>query len=155
MSVILFVCTGNTCRSSIAEGLGKKLAQEKGIEVEIISAGVAAWPGAPATWEAIQAAAELGVDLKEHRARSLETELIEKADLILTMEERHKSIILARFPKAEGKTFTLREYVTGSPGDISDPIGEPLETYRTCALELRDLIEQALDRFRQKKDKGV
>lgn len=169
MPVVLFVCTGNTCRSAMAEGLARKIAVDRGWELEVFSAGLAAWPGAPATEEAIRAAAELGADIKEHRARHLEPELVEKADLILTMTAAHKKAVMDRFPAAREKTFTLMEYVaepsaeespeeerTGGtwsspPGDIPDPVGGPLEVYRTCAARLKDLVERALDKFMQHK----
>ncbi|MBE3580182.1 MAG: low molecular weight protein arginine phosphatase [Thermoanaerobacteraceae bacterium] len=147
MPAILFVCTGNTCRSSMAEGLAKKIAREKGWTGEIWSAGVAAWPGAPATDEAIRAAAEWEVDISQHRARPLDAELVDKADLILTMAEHHKRQILDRFPRAAGKVFTLAEYAASEEGDIPDPIGYPLEAYRACAARLKELIEKALDRL--------
>ncbi|MGB9661850.1 MAG: low molecular weight protein arginine phosphatase [Moorellaceae bacterium] len=160
MPVVLFVCTGNTCRSAMAEGLARKIAGDRGWELEVFSAGLAAWPGAPATEEAIRAAAELGADIKEHRARHLESELVEKADLILTMTAAHKKAVMDRFPAAREKTFTLMEYVAEpsaeeSPeeerGDIPDPVGGPLEVYRTCAARLKDLVERALDKFVQHK----
>lgn len=150
MAAILFVCTGNTCRSIMAEGLAKKMAKDKGWDLEIFSAGVVAWPGAPATEEAIKAVAELEADISGHRARSLDLDLVEKADLILTMTEAHKRQIIDRFPQAREKTFTLTEYATSCPGDIPDPIGGPLEVYQACVAQLKGLIEQALDKFMAK-----
>ncbi|MGI9953125.1 low molecular weight protein arginine phosphatase [Moorellaceae bacterium AZ2] len=147
MPAILFVCTGNTCRSSMAEGLAKKIAREKGWAGEILSAGVAAWPGAPATEEAIRAAAEWEVDIRHHRSRALDAGLVDKADLILTMTEQHKRQVLERFPQAGGKVFTLTEYATSRTGDIPDPLGHSWEAYRACAARLKELIERTLDRL--------
>jgi len=149
MRRILFVCTGNTCRSSMAEALAKKLLEEKEEkkeDIEVISAGIAAFPGMPAAGEAIDALSELGIDLKSHRSALLTPEAVREADLVLTMTARHRDHVRALVPGSEDKVFTLGEYA-GQEEDISDPIGQPIEVYRECARKLKGLIEKTLARF--------
>jgi len=149
---ILFVCTGNTCRSSMAEALARKILAErpegKG-RLEFSSAGVAALTGNRASLEAVEALAGMGVDLRDHRATLLTPGIISEADLILTMTRAHREHILEIFPSAAGKVFTLAEYA-GAAGDVPDPIGQPVEVYRSCAERLKDLIARAIDRLREK-----
>ena len=110
MQRILFVCTGNTCRSPMAAGLFAKILQEKGVTgVEITSAGLVAVDGAPASAEAIEAMRRAGVDLTGHRARRLTREMALAADLVLTMTRRQKEAVLALAPEAGEKIFTLTE----------------------------------------------
>lgn len=143
---ILFVCTGNTCRSSMAEALARHLLGEWGEEdVEVSSAGVFALPNAPATEEAVQALAEEGIDLGGHRARLLTAAMVHEADLVLTMTGGHKRYVLELAPEAKGKVFTLAEYA-GVGADLPDPLGRPLAVYRRYAGELRWLLTHALRR---------
>ncbi|MEW6447884.1 MAG: low molecular weight protein arginine phosphatase [Bacillota bacterium] len=154
MQRILFVCTGNTCRSSMAEGIFKNLLAMEGIEgVEVASAGIFALPGSPATPEAVDALAEWGIDLGGHRARLLSPEMVHEADLILTMTARHKEAVLEMAPKAEGKVFTINEYA-GFAGDIPDPIGKPVFFYRQYAEEIRRLCRLVLERFLAEREKN-
>ncbi len=157
---VLFVCTGNTCRSPMAAGMLERAARQRRLEITVSSAGVGAWEGAPATAEAVIAAADYGVDLKRHRARRLTAALVEGADLVLTMTRRQKEDVLALVPGARGKVYALKEYVARieaelgggqeerGPGgsksetiDIPDPIGCSLAVYRSCAGELHAATE--------------
>lgn len=115
MCTILFVCTGNTCRSSMAAALARKYLQERGAlgKWQVTSAGLAAAEGAPPTPEAVDAVAELGADLTGHRARRLTPEMVEQADLILTMTREHNQAVLRQVPQAEGKVYTLKEFARG------------------------------------------
>ena len=101
---VLFVCTGNTCRSSMAEGLLKAMGEH-----EVRSAGVAAEAGSPASPYAVDALFSKGIDITTHRARFISAEDVEWADIILTMTRRHKELLLERFPHAEHKLYTLKE----------------------------------------------
>ncbi|MEG6617451.1 low molecular weight protein arginine phosphatase [Peptococcaceae bacterium 1198_IL3148] len=145
---ILFVCTGNTCRSSMAAGLAKDIVKKRNLEqtIEIISAGTMAWPGSPATAQAVQALAEKNIDINDHQASMLTDELITTADLILTMTAGHRQQVLQKAPETEKKVYTLCQYAE-EEGDIPDPYGQPLPVYQACAARLEQLITKALDKI--------
>ncbi|RJX19027.1 MAG: low molecular weight protein arginine phosphatase [Ammonifex sp.] len=147
MRQILFVCTGNTCRSSMAEGICKNLLAAEGVaDVDVVSAGIYALTGAPASPEAVEALAEWGIDLSGHKARLLTPETVKDVDLVLTMASHHKKAVLEMAPEEKEKVFTLTEYA-GFAGDIPDPIGKPLFFYRQYAEEIRRLCRLAMARF--------
>jgi protein-tyrosine phosphatase len=152
---ILFVCTGNTCRSPMAEGLCRSLLSHfrLGQDVRVSSAGLSAMAGWPASEAAIAVMAEQGIDLSGHQAVCLTIEQVRGADLVLTMEERQKQFLLEKYPAATGKVFALKEYAMrvedevrqGGPKhsgryDIPDPFGQPIEVYRRCAAALTSAI---------------
>ena len=135
---ILFVCTGNTCRSAMAAAIFNDIAMKRDIDVMIESAGLAAPDGEQASLNAVKALAEMGIDLSYHRAKTLSPELIGIADIILTMTGSHKAVISQYAPD---KVFTLKEYV-GENGDVADPYGGDIEIYRATASELKTLLEK-------------
>lgn len=112
--IILFICTGNTCRSPMAEGLMRRLAQEAGLELTIKSAGVAAMVGGPISAHSKRVLEDKGAQA-EFVSQAVNDELVEEADLILTMTVRHKQQVLARFPAAASKIYVLKEYAQDDP----------------------------------------
>lgn len=140
---VLFVCTGNTCRSPMAAALFNKIAVERNLDVRIESAGLFANDGDCATGEAIIAMKKYGIDLLGHHAQAINTELLEKCDLILTMTAAHKMVLEQSAP---GKTFTICEYA-GEEGDIPDPYGSDVEEYERCAARLYEVLEKCADRI--------
>ena len=139
---ILFVCTGNLCRSPMAAGLMRQRLAAAGLDghVQVASAGVYAIPGRPASAYAVDVMAERGVDISQHRSRDLTLADIERADLILVMEEAHRRSIFHLAPQHLRKVFLLSE-MAGRHHDIEDPYGDPIEEYRRCADELEDLLD--------------
>ncbi|MBM7622887.1 low molecular weight protein arginine phosphatase [Sporohalobacter salinus] len=106
---ILFVCTGNTCRSSMAEYIFKDLAESD--KYEVMSAGVSAVNGKDPAPQAKQIMSEKGIDISNHQTQKLTEDLVTEADLILTMTHQHKSSVLSMFNESEDKVFTLKEFV--------------------------------------------
>lgn len=140
MKTVLFVCTGNTCRSPMAEALFRhRIGADAGWDSN--SAGLYACSGSPATANAIAAAKELGVDLSHHRSKPLTKELVRSADLIVAMTDDHRFQILRCFPKVGKKVFLIKSFGTSNvPTDVSDPFGGSLSVYK----KTRDEIDRAL-----------
>ncbi|MCG2711045.1 MAG: threonylcarbamoyl-AMP synthase [Candidatus Omnitrophica bacterium] len=139
---VLFVCTGNSCRSAMAEGLMKKIVEDSK-NIHISSAGVAAYEGMPASNEAIFVMRKSGVDISEHKARRVTDEMLKQADFILVMEQGHKQYILKKRIELTKKVFLLKEFAEDQPGELSiqDPIGMSIGFYEKVAGELRKSIE--------------
>lgn len=128
---IVFVCTGNTCRSPMAQALAIQQAQKQGLDCHIISAGLAAYRDAGASENAIEAMREIGVDISGHRSQPLTPSIIRQADIIVPMTGQHRQLLTAMGVPAE----KLR-----SIGEIPDPYGGDLDVYRQC----RDTLQQAV-----------
>ncbi|MFO1502065.1 MAG: ribose 5-phosphate isomerase B [Verrucomicrobiota bacterium] len=142
MKTILFVCTGNVCRSPMAEGLFRH-AVKGDSRYRVLSAGVGAVDGQPPSPHAVRALKELGVDISRQRSQMLSAELVEQADYIFGMTHGHVDAVTLLFPQAAEKTFLLREFdetLDIFEKDISDPIGGSYEVYLNC----RDQIEQGI-----------
>ena len=152
---ILLVCTGNICRSPLAEALLRRDLTARGFpEIEVGSAGTGAWDGAPASEGAYLVGLERGLDLSGHRARLLTRELVEGADLVLTMARHHR----ARVEElgGEGRVFVLGEYAgrDGEDAEVSDPFGGDLDVYRDTCAELEALSTAVTERLARERQSG-
>lgn len=145
----IFVCSGNTCRSPMAEGIFRHLLakkwqvpesqlEKKG--VTIMSAGTSAMPGMRAASQAVEVLKEMGIDLSRHRSRLLSVELVHQADLIYVMSQAHAQAVRALVPAAADKVRMLNPQ-----GDIEDPIGADVSVYKQVAEQLTALINKQLD----------
>ncbi len=143
---LLFVCTGNTCRSAMAEAITRKYIIDRGLtDVDVASAGTSAWDGSAASDGALLVGLERRLDLSMHRSQQISRALVEASDLIFTMGPHHLERVEAL--GGAGKSYLLTSYpVRGSSGRaIADPMGGDLETYRATADELESEIRRVLD----------
>lgn len=152
MKGIMFVCTGNICRSAMAHHyLQKRLYDlKRENEIFVSSCGTSAVTGDVSTQNAISCMKEYGVDLRKHKANSMFDIDVENYDLILCMTEQHKYSFLAFYPKMKDKVFTLKEYVLGKDitnVDIDDPWGYGINIYSSCAKEIVDCVDKLLEKI--------
>lgn len=144
---IIFVCTGNTCRSPMAEALLK----QKATQIEVKSYGISALPGSDMTQGAQEALKEKGIEVT-HKTNNLSKEALEWATLVLTMTEAHKQIIVSHYPHTKDKVFTLKEYANGERGNVNDPFGGSLSVYRDTLQEIETLVDQVVEKIQKRSD---
>lgn len=144
---IMFVCTGNTCRSPMAEALLK----QKAAQIEVKSYGISAFPGSEMSQGAKEALKEKGIEVT-HKANNLSEEALEWATLVLTMAEAHKQMIVSYYPHMKEKVFTLKEYANGERGNVNDPFGGSLSVYRDTLQEIEALVDQVIEKLQKRSD---
>lgn len=145
---ILFVCTGNTCRSVMAKGLLLKALSEKKVKgINVESAGLSVFNNAPPALETINVTKEAGIDVSKEKSKSVTKSLLDKSDVVLVMEDMHKSEILERFPEAKGKVFLLSEYISGGgpAREILDPMGQSFNFYKKTFEEIKKYTDKLAD----------
>jgi protein-tyrosine-phosphatase len=147
---VLVVCYGNICRSPMAEGFLNKMLQNKNdktMEIQVLSAGIHAFGGSP-TGETIEVMRAEGIDISGYRSKQLTKELVETADLILTMKKEYKDLIVSRYPESKHKVFTLKEFAGETEDlDIADPYSEGMKAYEACAKEIKQTLTNAFEKI--------
>lgn len=148
---ILFVCSGNTCRSPMAEALFVQQLKKKktisGDEIIAQSAGIYALHGSPASREAVKVMAEMDIDISNHQAQTLHEDLVQWADLILTMTEAHSREIIKEYDVPAGKIYTLAKFSRGEHVDLIDPFAAGIQTYRQCARQIKSMIGEIIKKI--------
>ena len=152
---IMFICTGNICRSAMAHRLlEKRLKDINNTEIEVYSCGIYAENGDGSTYNAINVMKDYNVDLQTHRATNIKQSKIEEMDLILCATNAHKQEVIYMYPELKNKVLTMKEYVnnTTSDLDIKDPWGYDSYIYARCAEEINEVIDTIINNLARKEE---
>ena len=148
---IMFICTGNICRSAMAEGMLKKIASDKKLNIEVYSCGIYAEDGDYATYNAIEAAKYYDVDISKHRATNIKNSKIQEMDVILCATTSHKNMVKTMYPDLVNKVYTMKEYAkidkNGQDMDIKDPWGYDIDVYKRCIQEINICLEKMINKL--------
>jgi protein arginine phosphatase len=145
---VLFVCSGNTCRSPMAKGILDKLLEKE--KVFTTSAGTIACRGSFPSEYAVIAARKYGVDISHHQSAPLTKELINDTDLILVMAPKHKVAVIELVPEAKSKTYLLKEYGSGIKEEVEDPIGQSLEVFERVAAIINENLIKVAEKIKER-----
>ncbi len=147
---IMFICTGNICRSAMAHKLMQKKLKDNEVKgIDVYSCGIFAENGDASTYNAIEVTKEYDVDLKSHKATNIRDSKIDEMDLILCATMSHKYSVIQMYPSLANKIYTLKEYVDENKDlDIKDPWGYDIEIYRFCIAEIDRLLDKLIEKIK-------
>ncbi len=152
MKRVLFVCSGNTCRSPMAQGLFTRmiadyLGGDLANEYDVWSAGIFAADGIPAAQAAVDTMLQYGIDLSTHRSRRIDQDMINNADLVLVMTREHCLYMMEMFAESKGKIFLLSDFAGYDGQEIFDPYGMGIESYKKSARQIKGMLEKLLGKL--------
>lgn len=152
MIKILFVCTGNTCRSPMAKALLLQQLQSpayrlKSEKIQVYSAGLFTRNGLPASPEAIAVMRKEGIDISSHRSSLINDTLVEAADLVLTMTVNQRNLLVDRYPKKADKIYTFNEFTGDQSGEVMDPYGHGQEVYQQSLFQIKLMVDRLLHKI--------
>jgi protein-tyrosine-phosphatase len=150
MKKVLFICTGNTCRSPMAEAILTRMLKERSLrlqEIKAESAGLYALENEQASREAVEVMRTAGIDISQHRSRSVSETMLQDADLVLTMTRKHRNQLQDIYPHHQHKIYTLAEFSGEPQEEIPDPYGQSIEVYQLVSQQIEALLKKIVDQW--------